>query len=126
MRNSSKLTARQEQAVFVLLETPTIAAAANKLSVNESTLRRWRTEPGFQRALEEARREAFGGALSRLQAGVGKAVDALLAVVDDDQVKPSARIAAAHTLLEHGHRADDALELRHRLDALDARMEILQ
>ena len=126
MRNSSKLTARQEQAVVVLLETPTIAAAANKLGVNESTLRRWRAEPGFQRALEEVRREAFDGALGRLQAGVGKAVDALFAVVEDDQAKPSARISAARTLLEHGHRADDALELRHRLDALDARMEILQ
>ncbi len=124
MRNGSKWTARQEQAVFVLLETPTIAAAANKIGVNESTLRRWRAEPEFQRALEQARREAFDGALGRLQAGVGKAVDALLAVVDDDQAKPSARISAARTLLEHGHRADDALELRHRLAALEAALEV--
>ncbi len=114
MRNGSKLKARQEQAVLVLLETPTIAAAANKIGVNESTLRRWRADPEFQQAMEEARRDAFGDALCRLQAGAGKAVDALLAVVDDDQAKPSARISAARALLEHGHRAKDALELRHR------------
>ncbi len=126
MPNGSKRTARQERAVLVLLETPTIAAAANKIGVNESTVRRWRAEPKFQQALEEARHEAFGGALCRLQVGVGKAVDALLAVVEDDQAKPSARISAARTLLEHGHRAEDALELRHRLAALEARMENLQ
>ena len=130
MRNGSKWTARQEQAVFVLLETPTIAAAANKIGVNESTLRRWRAEPEFQQALEDARREAYSSALYRIQAGLGKAVDALLAVVDDDQAKPSARISAARTLLEHGHRAEDALEFRHRLAALeaalDARVENLQ
>ncbi len=114
MRNGSKWTARQEQAVFVLLETPTIAAAANKIGVNESTLRRWRADPEFQQALEETRHEAFGSALGRLQAGAGKAVDALLAVVEDDQAKPSARISAARALLEHGHRAKDALEVRHR------------
>ncbi len=114
MPNGSKPTARQKQAVLALLETPTIAAAANKIGVNESTLRRWRAEPGFQQAFEEARREAFGGALCRLQAGAGKAVDALLAVVEDDQAKPSARISAARALLEHGHRAKDALERRHR------------
>ena len=74
----------------------------------------------------EARREAYGDALCRIQAGLGKAVDALLAVVEDDQATPSARVSAARTLLEHGHRAEDALELRHRLAALEARMENLQ
>ncbi len=123
MRNGSKLTARREQAALALLETPTIAAAANKIGVNESTLRRWRAEPEFQQALEEARREAFSSALYRIQAGLGKAVDALIAVVEDDQAKPSARISAARTLLEHGHRAEDALEFRHRLAALELALE---
>ncbi len=123
MPNGSKRTARQEEAVLALLETPTIAAAAHKIGVNESTLRRWRAEPEFQQALDETRREAYSEALHRMRASADKAVDALLKVLEDDDSKPSEQISAARVVLSHAHRAEDALNVRQRLAALEAALE---
>ncbi len=123
LTSTNKLKATQERAVLALLETPTIAAAAKQVGVDESTLRRWRGEPEFMRALEEARREAFGAALFRIQGGTGKAVDALLSIVEDEQAKPQERISAARTLLDHAHRAEEALDVRQRLAVLEAALE---
>ena len=123
MANDSELKAKEEQAIYALLEMPSFAAAAEKIGVNESTLRRWRAKPSFQQALTEARREAYGRALCRIQAGVGKAVDALLGVFENEQSRPSERISAARTLLEHAHRAEETLDLRERIAALEQALE---
>ncbi len=123
LTGTNKLKAAQERAVLALLETPTIAAAAKQVGVDESTLRRWRGEPEFMHTLEEARREAFGAALFRIQGGLGKAVDALLGIVEDEQAKPQERISAARTLLDHAHRAEEALDVRQRLAVLEAALE---
>ncbi len=112
MPNGNKLNAKHERAILALLETPCLAAAAEKAGVDVSTLRHWRKKPEFQEALEEARREVFDGSLCRLQAGFGKAVDALLAVVEDENAKPSERISAARTVLDHGYRAEEVRRLR--------------
>ncbi len=112
MPNGNKLNAKHERAILALLETPCLAAAAEKAGVDVSTLRHWRKKPEFQQGLEEARREVFDGSLCRLQAGFGKAVDALLAVVEDENAKPSERISAARTVLDHGYRAEEVRRLR--------------
>ncbi len=122
-QGANKLKAGQERAVLALLETPTIAAAAKQVGVDESTLRRWRGEPEFGRALEEARREAFGAALLRIQGGIGKAVAALLGILEEEQAKPQERISAARILLDQAHRAEEALDVRQRLAALEAALE---
>ena len=112
MPNGTRLNAKHERAIVALLETPCLAAAAEKTGVDASTLRHWRKKPEFQEALEEARREVFDGALCRLQAGVGTAADVLLSVLEDENAKPSERISAARTVLDHGYRAEEVRRRR--------------
>ena len=112
MPNGNKLNAKHERAILALLETPCLGTAAEKAGVDVSTLRHWRKKPEFREALEEARGEVFDGALCRLQAGVGKAVDALLAVLEDENAKGSERISAARTVLDHGYRAEEVRRRR--------------
>ena len=116
----SNLRPRQIRAVHALLEEATIARAAERAGVNEKTVRRWLADAAFRRALDHVRREVFAGALARLQSGAGRAVDALLGVLGDPHSRPSDRLSAARSLLEHAHRAQDSLDVQRTIgDLLD-------
>ena len=116
----SELPLRQLRVVDALLIEPTIAKAAKRVGVNERTVRKWMKGPAFQRALDEARREAFAESLARLLAGAGAAVEALHRVLEDERARPSDKVSAARTLLDHAHRAEEALDVRERIAALEA------
>ena len=108
----SKLKPRQMRAVYAYLEQPTITKAATQAAVHERTLRRWLATDIFNRALDDARREAYADGLARLQAGASEAIEALRALVRDGSLKPSDKIAAIRTYLDHAHRAEESLDLR--------------
>jgi hypothetical protein len=63
-------------------------------------LHRWLRLPGFQKAYRQARRQLVEGAISRIQAGTGQAVDTLLTVATNGK-KDSDRVRAAGLLLDH-------------------------
>lgn len=118
-----RLAPRRARAVAVVLEEPTLARAAKRIGVHDRTLRRWLKDPDFRRALDEARRQAFGEALARVQFGASRAAQALLDVLDDEEARPTERVAAARALLEHAHRAEEILDLRGRLEAVEGVLE---
>jgi len=71
------LTTRQDRAIAALLESPSIAAAARKAEVGESTLRQWlREDEDFQAMLRLTRHETLSHVTTRLQQEAEKAVDA--------------------------------------------------
>ena len=56
----------REQAILALLSEPTIVAAAARVGMGESTLRRWLAEDAaFQAEFEMARHATFEAAISR-------------------------------------------------------------
>jgi hypothetical protein len=85
-----------------LITEPTQAAAA-KAGVSEATVQRWLRRPGFCSAYRAARRQLVEGAVGRLQAATGQAVDTLLAVAKEG-AKDSDRVPAATALLGHALR----------------------
>jgi hypothetical protein len=58
---------KHEQAISALLTHPTLAEAATTVGVGEVTLRRWLQQASFQTVYRQARREAVGQAIARLQ-----------------------------------------------------------
>jgi hypothetical protein len=102
--HGQKLTRKQEGLIAALLSEPTHAAAAAKAGVSEATLHRWLRLPEFSKAYRQARRRLVEGALGRIQAGTGQAVDTLLAVAKGG-AKDSDRVRAAVALLDHAVRA---------------------
>jgi hypothetical protein len=102
--HGEKLTRKQEQAIAALLSEPTLDEAAAKTGVAPATLRRWLKEPGFRAAYRQARRELVEGAVGRIQAATGQAVDTLVAVAKDG-LKDSDRVRAAVALLDHAIRS---------------------
>jgi hypothetical protein len=72
------------------------AAAAG---VTDRTVRRWLNDPTFADALICERRGRFARILNRIAAAGEKSVDVLLSIATDEAQPPSARVAAARTLL---------------------------
>jgi hypothetical protein len=101
--HGQKLTRKQEALIAALLIEPTHAAAATKVGVSEATLHRWLNLPDFRTAYRRARRELVEGAVGRIQAATGQAVDTLISVAKDG-VKDSDRVRAAIALLDHACR----------------------
>lgn len=107
--HGQKLTGKQEALIAALLTEPTHASAAAKAGVSEATLYRWLRLPDFLRAYRRARWELVEGAVGRIQAATGQAVDTLLTVAKTG-AKDSDRVRAAAVLLDHALRGlPDAL-----------------
>src|SRR5262245_58454827 len=101
--HGQKLTGKQEALIAALLTEPTHAAAAAKAGVSEATLHRWLHLPAFRAAYRQARRELVEGAVGRIQAATGQAVDTLLAVAKGG-ARDGDRVRAAVALLDHALR----------------------
>jgi hypothetical protein len=118
--HGEKLTRKHEQAIAALLSEATVQQAAAKAGVSYATLRRWLKEPAFASAYRLARRELVEGAVGRIQAATGQAVDTLLAVARDGK-KDSDRVRAAAAVLDHALRGlADADGLQGERQAADA------
>ncbi|HYT93653.1 MAG TPA: hypothetical protein VEL76_33350 [Gemmataceae bacterium] len=101
--HGEKLSTKQEAVIAALLSEPTHAAAAAKAGISAATLQRWLRLPAFHSAYRRARRELVAGAIGRLQAATGLAVDTLLAVAKDGK-RDGDRVRAAIALLDHALR----------------------
>ena len=101
--HGQKLTSRQEALIAALLTEPNYAAAATKAGVGKTTLYRWLHLPEFRAAYRRARRELVEGAIGRIQAATGQAVETLVAVARGAR-RDSDRVRAAVALLEHASR----------------------
>jgi hypothetical protein len=120
--HGQKLSHKQETLIAALLTEPTQAAAAMKAGVSEATLHRWMILPAFRAAYRQARRQLVEGAIGRIQAATGQAVDTLLAVAKDG-TKDSDRVRAAIALLHHAFQAlTDADALHGDTEASDGSM----
>jgi hypothetical protein len=104
--HGQKLTGKQEALIAALLTEPTHAAAATKAGVSEATLHRWLRLPAFRTAYRQARRELVEGAVARIQAAAGQAVETLLGVARGG-AKDGDRVRAAVALLDHAFRGFD-------------------
>jgi ribosomal protein L3 len=106
--------------ISALLTEQSIEDAAVKAGVGSRSIHRWlREDAAFQAAYNQAKREVVRQAQSQLQRGAGKAVAALIEVLDDPLVQASAKVSAARTILEYAVRAVE-------LDDLDTRVQALE
>jgi transposase-like protein len=110
--HGQKLTSRQEAVIAALLVEPTYAAAARKAGISESTLYRWLQLPTFRDTYRRARRELVEGAVGRVQAGSGQAVETLLHITRQGR-RDGDRVRAAVALLEFAARGLHEANLLH-------------
>jgi hypothetical protein len=117
--HGEKLSRKREQAIAALLSASTLVEAAKAAGIGDRTLWRWLQDPHFQTAYRQARRDAVGQAIARLQQVASTAVDTLESVMKSSAARDSARVAAARAVLELGVRAIELEDLEARLTALE-------
>ena len=110
----------QERALAAMLEARSIAAAARRAEVGESTLRRWlREDEHFQTALRQMREEALSHASLRLQEGASRAVERLLTLMESEEKIEPGRVTLVRTALDFAFRAGAYTTLADRVAALE-------
>jgi hypothetical protein len=110
-------TRQREQAIAALLTEKTVEDAASKARVSARTLKGWLADPDFAAAYRAARRQLVEGAVGRLQAAAGKAVDTLEQLLDCAHAPTRAR--AALGILERSVQAVELTDVLTRLDAME-------
>ena len=95
---------KQEDAIAALLTQRNIEEAAHSAGIGTRTLLRWLKVPEFQTAYRQARREAFGQAVARLQQGTSAAATTLLKTMIDPATPASVRVRAAEAIFNHADR----------------------
>ena len=80
---------------------------------------RWLKLPEFQAAYRQARREAFGQAVARLQQGTSAAATTLLKIMIDPSAPASVRVRAADSVFDHAAKAIEIEDIEARVAALE-------
>ena len=110
-----------DRALAALLSEPTIAQAAAKADVSESTLLRWLKDPAFSAAYRAARRSAVDAAVGRLQQAATEAVDALERNLRCGN--PAVEVGAAKAVLDQAFRGVELADLAQRVQELEQAAE---
>ena len=101
---------------------PKFSRAARSAGISVATLLRWQKEPQFQRATREARRAAFGQAITRLQMS-GAAVATLAKMMVEQGAPPSTRVRAAEVILHQAAKAIEWEDVEARVTELERAAE---
>jgi hypothetical protein len=114
-----KFGCKQKDAIVALLTQRNFEDAARTAGIGARTLLRWLKLPEFQNAYHQARREAFGQAVARLQQGTAAAATTLLKVMIDPGTPASVRVRAADSIFSHAAKAIEQEDIEARLSELE-------
>jgi transposase-like protein len=121
--HGAKFGRKKEEAIAALLTQRNVEEAARAAGIATQTLVRWMKVPEFSAAYREARREAFGQSIARLQQASSAAVSTLLKVMIDQASPPSTRVRAADSVLSHGAKSMEIEDIAARVAALEQAMK---
>jgi len=120
--HGEKQSRLREQAIAALLETSTITAAANRIGVDESTLRAWLKAPDFAEEYLDARRAVMAQATDRLADACTDAVASLVDVTKNSE-SDGARVSASKAVLDYAYKAVELEDLSDRMGRLEKELE---
>jgi hypothetical protein len=122
----SILGRKQEGAIAALLTQRNVEEAARAAGIGTRTLLRWLKLPEFLAAYRQARREAYGQAIARLQQGTSAAATTLLKTMIDPGTPASVRVRAAEAIFNHAAKAIEIEDIEARVTALERAAETSQ
>lgn len=112
-----------EVIVAALMGQGSVRAAANQLGVMEDTLYKRMKKSSFKEAYTQAKADCLKTAAAKLQANSNKAVDTLVAVMENDGTAANTRVYCADQLLKHALKYSEAVDIISRLEALEREYE---
>jgi hypothetical protein len=121
--HGEKKEQKQDKAIAALLQSESIRDAAKEAGLAEATLHRYLKDEAFKETYRAAKREIIDHAICKLQRSAGKAVTALLDVIEDKEAPASSRVSAAKTILEMSMKAVEFEDLEKRISSLEKLIE---
>ena len=113
------LSAEQRRALDALLGGADTLEAARAAGCSERTLMRWKAEPTFRQALQDAQDAALDATTGALVSASMASVALLRRVVENDNAQLSHRLRAAGTLLDATLRWHELRSVAQRVAALE-------
>jgi hypothetical protein len=117
--HGSKFGRKREEAIAALLTHRTVEEAAKSIDIATKTLLRWMQLPEFKAAYRDARREAFGQCVARLQYGSTAAASTILKIMVDANAPASSRLRAAETVITQTIKAIEIEDIEARVAAIE-------
>jgi hypothetical protein len=119
----SILGRKQEEAIAALLTKRNVEEAAQAAGISPRTLMRWLKIAEFQKAYREARRQAFGQSIARLQQATSAAAATLMKIMVDPTAPASVRVRAADSIFNHSAKAIEIEDIEVRVAELERAAE---
>src|SRR5215208_7587183 len=121
MANGTK-TQRQTKALNALINSVSLDEASAKSGVPRRTLNRWLSEDQeFVKQFRDVRRQVVEASVAKLQEASSKAVDTLVAAMEEGTI--GHRIRAADIILSYSMRSIEVFDVEQRLAALEQAIE---
>ena len=117
--HGEKFGRKKEEAIAALLTQRNIDEAAKSIGVVGNTLVRWMKDPGFQKAYREARRQAVGQSIGRLQQATSAAATTLMKIMVDQNAPASTRVRAADSIFNHAAKFMEIEDIEARVAELE-------
>ncbi len=124
--HGEKFGRKKEDAIAALLSQRNVDEAARAAGIGTRTLMRWLQIPEFQASYREARRDAFGQSIARLQHAASAAASVLLKVMLDPNAPAASRIRAADSVLDHAAKAIEIEDIEVRVSELEKAAETVK
>ena len=121
--HGAKFGRKKEEAIAALLTQRNIEEAARSIAVAPNTLLKWMKVPEFQTAYRQARRDAFGQSIARLQQGTSAAATTLLKTMIDSNTPASVKVRAAEAIFNHAAKAIEIEDIEARVSELERTAE---
>lgn len=122
MSEKKTITPKQCTAIVALLQGLNVRATAKAAGVSERTVNRWKSDPDFRLAFDQARQKAFDDAIAKLASMVDVAVEKLRAILSGD-TKPDHGMLRAIEICLREARSTEEIQIRQAIKELKEAVE---
>ena len=110
---------QMEYIALVMMTSPSLTDAAQKVEICVSTLYKLRQRKDFQKVAIATKNQIFGDAMMKAQAYTLETLEVLRGIMLDRKATDSSRVAAGRTILEVGLNAYDTEQILARIEKLE-------
>ena len=122
MADDDMLNRNQQKAIAALIESRTVAGAAEIVGISERTLYRYLEEPGFRKVLTQAESGLINNAGFRLLAGQEQALDTLERLMLKARSE-HVRMNSARAWLDYSFRYRELKNIEERLAEVERKLD---
>lgn len=113
------ITVKQSAFLMEYAKTENLSQACRVAGINRSTGYKYLENEDFQAALEQTKNKIVNAAWTKLSSQLEKAVDKVVAVLDDPKASVNARLRATELIFNYASRYADSRDILSRMERLE-------